>query len=196
MGDPGRDASDEPNVVEAPDCGEAEAAELFPLVYEELRALAGRYFLRQPEQTIQPTSLVHEAFLRLATPSAEAGAPPRFRSRGHFAAVAATAMRQILTDRARRRAAKKRGGGERPVTLTNVGTPSGREVDVIDLDRALTELAQIDPRRARVVELRYFGGLTVPEVAEQLGRSVRTVELDWRGARAWLATRLGRGEDA
>lgn len=175
---------------------QAEAADLFPLVYDELRALAGRYFLRQPEQTIQPTSLVHEAYLRLASPAADGDGPLRFRSRGHFAAVAATAMRQILTDRARRRAAKKRGGGERPVTLTNVGTPSGREVDVIDLDRALTELAELDPRRARVVELRYFGGLTVPEVADHLGLSPRTVELDWRGARAWLAARLDRGGEA
>jgi RNA polymerase sigma factor (sigma-70 family) len=77
-----------------------------------------------------------------------------------------------------------------------VGTPSGREVDVIDLDRALTELAELDPRRARVVELRYFGGLTVPEVADHLGLSPRTVELDWRGARAWLAARLDRGGEA
>jgi RNA polymerase sigma factor (TIGR02999 family) len=171
----------------------ADASELFPLVYEELRSLAGRYFVRQPAQTIQPTSLVHEAFLRLADPGSSGG---RFRDREHFCAVAATAMRQILVDRARRRSAQKRGGEARPVTLVSgLASAPGPDLDVIDLDRALTELAAVDPRRARVVELRYFGGLTTEEIARQLGRSTRTVELDWRGARAWLIARLERAEN-
>ena len=163
-----------------------DVATIFPVVYEELRRIAHGYF-RGNEQTLQPTSLVHEAFLRLAQ-SEERGAL-RINSKSHFCALAATAMRQILVDRARRRLAQKRGGGEQQLTLTGVGT-GAPDVDVIDLDRALSELAARDPRQARIVELRYFGGLTVEEIAEHLSVSTSTVEKSWRGARAWLAVRI------
>lgn len=169
--------------------GAAAPDEMLALVYRELRSLARRYFQRRPGATLQPTELVHEAFLRLS--SAESGA---FRDRGHFCAVAALAMRQILTDRARRRRAEKRGGGESPVTLTDAvlgGSGSGVEVlDILVLDDVLQRLEALDQRQARVVELRVFGGLTVPEAAEALGISARSVENDWRLARAWLSREL------
>lgn len=163
-------------------------AELMEVVYAELRTLAGSYFKGQPTgHTLQPTALVHEAFLRLARVDVD-----KFRGREHFFAVAATAMRQILTSHARARRADKRGGGAAQVTLTNLVVPDEHStVDMVLLDDVLRQLEELNPRQARIVECRFFGGLTVQEIANVLGVSVTTVEKDWRRARAWLATELG-----
>ena len=171
---------------------ETASAALLPLVYEQLRALAGSYFRGRPAgQTLQPTALVHEAYLKMVN---QTGAS--WKNRGHFFAVAATAMRQILHDRARRKRAAKRGGGERHrVTLDGLQTPSGHSIiDIIALDHALTKLAELDPRQARIVELKFFGGLTNDEVAELLNLSTRMIEKEWRKTRAWLSAQLATGE--
>jgi RNA polymerase sigma factor (TIGR02999 family) len=166
------------------------ARELLPLLYDELRTLADRQFRGQSAgHTLQPTVLVHEAFLRLAGPSTT-----EWKDRQHFFAVAATAMRQILVNHARAKNADKRGGGgPRPALLNEelVGV-SGLNLDVLDLNDALEKLAAIDPRKHRVVELRFFGGLSVPEVASVLGLSVTTIESEWRGAKAWLNVALSK----
>jgi RNA polymerase sigma factor (TIGR02999 family) len=164
------------------------ADRLLPVVYDELRDLAGRFFQGQPGgQTLQPTALVHEAYLRLVDQT-RAG----WLDRAHFFNIAAKAMRQILVDHARRRRAAKRGGNWGRISLAQVGTNSpASEVDVLDLDEALTELAALDERQARIVELRFLAGLTVEETAAVLGISARTVKLRWRQARAWLRRRLG-----
>jgi RNA polymerase sigma-70 factor, ECF subfamily len=184
--------------------GDRQAAEqLLPLVYEQMRALAGSQFAAQPGggqsgHTLQPTALVHEAYVRLIRAPEGGG----YESRGHFMAVAAMAMRQILTDHARRKRAAKRSGGEgaERVDFTIVeatvpaqnspglGTKSG--LDIEQLDDVLTELERLDPRRHQVVCLRFFGGLEMAEVARVIGVSLSTVEADWRSARAWLAVRL------
>lgn len=159
--------------------------DLDPRVYAALRDLAARYWARfGAGHTLEPTSLVHEAWMKI-------GDEQGFSSREHYLAVAARAMRQVLVDRARARAADKRGGGWERITLANVGQ-DGDEVDVIAIDEALVALAAIDPRGAEIVQMRFFGGMTVPEVAAALDVSVRTVELDWRTARAWLVSRLTR----
>lgn len=172
--------------------GDAAAAEqLLPLVYDELRALARRLMRQQPAgNSLQPTALVHEAYLRLVdhTRTTELG-------RTHFFNLAAQAMRQVLADHARRRRAAKRGGDRQRVSLGQVAHGSSRaDVDVVSLDDALTELTELDARQARIVELRYLAGMTVEETATALGVSPRTVQLDWRMARAWLRRRLGEGE--
>ena len=169
--------------------GEEEAkALLVPRVYAELRALAGSYFRGRSEQTLQPTALVHEVYLRLVRADGT-----EWKDRAHFMAVAATAMRQILTDRARRRTAGKRGGiGRERVTLANLPA-FAPAVDVVALDDLLGRLAELDARQARLVELRFFGGLTEEEAAETLGVSLRTVQKDWRKAKAWLLAELGDG---
>ncbi len=163
------------------------AARLMDVVYEELRALAGGYFRdRRGADTLQPTALVHEAFLRVAE---RTGA--EYEDRSHFAAVCAVAMRGILADHARRRRASKRGGDWKRISLTGVATPVGGDViDTLDLDEALTELAECSERQARIVEYRYFSGMTVDEVGRVLGVSRSTVEQDWRMARAWLIVKL------
>lgn len=174
--------------------GDAAAANaLLPLVYDQLRDLARGYFRSAArDQTLQPTALVHEAYLKLVRSPSGA-----WKDRVHFLAVAATAMRQILCDRARQRRAAKRGGDAERVPLEQVQTPSGDSpVDVESLDRALERLTALAPRRARIVELRYFGGLTIEETAEALGVSRATVENDWRVARAWLRRELGKGTTA
>jgi RNA polymerase sigma factor (TIGR02999 family) len=141
--------------------------------------------------TLQPTALVHEAFVRLVRVDA-----PQWQDRAHFMAVAATAMRQILTDQARRRTASKRGGAARErVTLSNLAAFES-PVDLLALDDLLGRLAALDERQARLVELRFFGGLTEDEAAESLGVSLRTVQKDWRKAKAWLLAELGRSEPA
>jgi RNA polymerase sigma factor (TIGR02999 family) len=160
---------------------------LFVQVYERLRDLADRYL--RGAGTLQPTALVHEVYLRLGHQGAGV-----FSDREHFLAVAATAMRQIAVDHARRRQAAKRGGDWDRVTLE--GVPAQRDetpIDVLDLDRVLTRLSELNPRQAQIVELRVFAGMTVPEAAQLLDVSVTTVEKDWRQARAWMRGELARG---
>lgn len=162
------------------------AARLLPLVYEHLRGLAGSYFRRSaPNQTLQPTALVHEAFLRMVNrPDAD------WKDRSHFCAVCATAMRAILTDHARARHAQKRGGGWSRITVDAAASPQEPEVDVVALNNALERLDQLNPRHARIIELRFFGGLSVEQIADHLDVSKSTVEGDWRMARAWLSAQL------
>jgi len=165
--------------------------DLLPLVYEELRRLAGRFLARErPDHTLQPTALVHEAYLKLAGQDRV-----NWAGRTHFLAVGARMMRRLLIDHARSRGRHKRGGDVQKVTLLEgVVAGGGNELgldELLTLDAALEELAAVNERQARIVEQRFFGGLTVEEVAEQLGLSKRTVENDWAAARAWLARRLG-----
>ncbi len=170
--------------------------ELLPLVYGELRRLAARYLRTQrPGHTLQTTALVHEAYLRLVGP---VGAGADWQGRAHFFGVAARAMRSILVDHARARQAAKRGGGVRALTLGAADAAGARadraaesEVDVVALDDALARLADMDARQARVVELRYFAGLSIEETALALGISHATVEREWRTARLWLRRELG-----
>jgi RNA polymerase sigma-70 factor (ECF subfamily) len=160
-----------------------------PLVYDELRRVAARYIGRErPGQTLQATALVNEAFVRLVHEKARG-----FQNRSHFIAIAALSMRQILVQRARARNAAKRGGAPKRVTLDDSLMPeSGPSLDVLALDEALTRLAAMDATQARVVELRYFGGLTIEETAEALHSSPATVKREWAMARAWLKRELER----
>ena len=166
-------------------------ADLMPQVYGELRRLAGNYLRRErPGQTLQATALVHEAFLRL---SKEKNQP--WQNRTHFLAIAALSMRQILVQRARARNADKRGGGAERITPddTVMGQRESEQaggVDVLALDAALEKLAALDAQQAKIVELRYFGGLTVEEVAETLDISPATVKRHWTLARAFLKREL------
>ena len=168
--------------------GDAHAAEqLLPLLYDELKQIARRQFRGQSgEHTLQATALVHEAFLRLI------GRPAKtWQDRKHFFAVAATAMRQILVNHARAKNAEKRGGdAQRLVLEENAFAGKETGIDVLALHEALERLKMIDERKHSVVELRFFAGLTVPEVADVLQLSVTTIESEWRAARAWLATAL------
>ena len=165
----------------------AAARRLIPLVYDELRKLAAGYLRQErPGHTLQPTALVHEASLRLLDYSR---LDPK--SRTHFMCMAAREMRRALIDHARRHGARKRGADWVKVTLDQVVLPTeGRSVDLLDLTQALEELAVLDPRQAEIVELRFFGGLTEEEVAGHIGLSLRTVEREWRMARAWLHRQL------
>jgi RNA polymerase sigma factor (TIGR02999 family) len=172
--------------------GDAVAADqLLPLVYRELRAMAGAAFRGQPaDHTLQPTALVHEVFLKIVD---QTGVD--WRDRAHFFAVAATAMRQILVDHARAAGAAKRGGNRQRVSLSRAqAADNGDAMDVLALHEVLDELARLDPRQARVVELRFFTGLSVSEAAEVLGVSKRTVDLDWQMARAWLSQALSESD--
>jgi RNA polymerase sigma-70 factor, ECF subfamily len=182
-----------------PGTGNRDPAELMPQVYDELRRLAANYIRNErPGQTLQATALVHEAFLRL---SKEKNQP--WKNRTHFLAIAALSMRQILVQRARARHAEKRGGehAER-ITLDESAfaqsasaghVAGGNGVDVLELDAALEKLAALDPQQAKIVELRYFGGLTVEEVAETLDISPATVKRHWTVARAFLKKELSQG---
>ena len=167
----------------------ASASTLAPLVYDELREIAAGYLRRErPDHTLQPTALVHEAYVRLV--DAEGFEP---RDEAHFLAIAANVMRRVLVEHARARAAEKRGGGARRVTLeSGVAVAVRDEIDVLALEEALVELAALDARQARVVELRVYGGLSVEEAAGMLGVSKRSVESDWTLARAFLYGRLAR----
>jgi len=160
---------------------------LVPLVYDELRRLAASYLQQERgNHTLQPTALVHEAYLRLAAQRDVA-----WQNRGHFMAVAAIVMRRVLVNHARDRVAAKRGDGAVVESLSVVGDVAGPPpVDVLALDLALDALTALDARKGQVVELKFFGGLTSPEIAEALGASVATVERDWSFARAWLFQRL------
>ena len=157
---------------------------LLPDVYDELHRLAEHYVRREKFQSVQATDLVHEAYLRLA-----ASSTPAFQDRSHFVAIAAIAMRRLLVERARRRGAAKRGGAPVQVTLNDAllaGDDPGQHVDLLQLDRALTRLEALAPQQARIVELRYFAGLSVDEVAAALGISPATVKRHWTVARAFL----------
>jgi RNA polymerase sigma-70 factor (ECF subfamily) len=177
---------------------QAALEELLPLVYGELRRQAARYLRAQPSgHTLQTTALVHEAYLRLVR---QVGGGTDWQGRTHFFGVAARAMRSILVDHARARRAAKRGRGARSITLSNAALENGGtnlaaepEVDVIALDEALAKLGELDTRQARVVELRYFGGLSIEETAHALGVSHATVEREWRTARLWLRRELRAG---
>ena len=167
--------------------GEQPVDALLPIVYEELRRRAAAYLRRErPGQTLQPTALVHEAYLRLMKDR-----PDRWQNRAHFCAIAAHSMRQILIERARARHALKRGGSPPRVTLDE-GLVAGemRSIDLLALDEALGRLEGLDPEQARLVELRFFGGLTIEETAEAMGTSPATVKRHWTVARAWLAREL------
>jgi RNA polymerase sigma factor (TIGR02999 family) len=161
--------------------------ELLPILYTELRRIAGRYIHRErPGQTLQATALVHEAYLRLLREGERT-----WQNRTHFIAIAACSMRQILIERARARGALKRGGDRHRLTLHDgVAATPGPTADLLALDEALTRLADLDPQQARIVELRYFGGLTIEETAEELGVSPATVKRGWSVARAWLHREL------
>ena len=154
-----------------------------PLVYEELRRLAHRYLNRErTDHTLQSTALVHEAYLRLAGQN-----PPQWQNRAHFFGIAAHIMRQILVEYARGRSAAKRGGNALTLTLDDaVALPQQTDVDVVALDKALGELSGLDPQQGRIVELRFFAGLTIEDTSEVLGISPATVKRDWVTARAWL----------
>ena len=178
------------DLLDAARGGDASAASaLLPLVYDELRATARRLLGRDGQRhTLQPTALVHDAYMKLARAGAD------WENRRHFLCVAALAMRQILRDYAAQRNTQKRGGAWRRVTLNGelIADPgsAAQAVDLVALDGALSELADADPRGARVVELRFFTGMTIEEVAEAIETSVTTVKEDWRAARMWLRSRL------
>ena len=190
--------SDVTQILHAIEQGDPHAAsQLLPLVYDELRKLAAHKLAHEtPGQTLQPTALVHEAYLRLV-----AGSKPgeeddtSWDSRGHFFAAAAEAMRRILVENARRKHRKKRGGGRVHQALEpdQIAAPEVSE-DLLALDEALTRLTLLSPRAAQLVQLRYFGGLTIKQAAKVLDISTRTANADWTYARSWLLAAI-RGED-
>jgi RNA polymerase sigma factor (TIGR02999 family) len=163
---------------------------LMPLVYDQLRALAESYLRQErPDHTLQATALVHEAYVRLVRQE-----EVEWQSRAHFFAVAAQAIRRILVDHARGRQRAKRGGDRQRVRLEeDIALAKGRDLDLLALDEAMEKLATLHERQARIVELRFFGGLSLKDVAKFLGISPRTVDGDWSMARAWLKRELGRG---
>jgi len=170
--------------------GDREALDaLVPLVYDELKRIAQRYLRNErPGHTLQSTALVHEAYVRLTNQEL-----PQWQNRAHFFAVAAQLMRQILVDHARAHRADKRGGGACKLTLDEAEqNPQPVDVDVIALDDALKTLTEMDPQQGKVVELKFFGGLSIEDTAEVLGVSPSTVKRDWITARAWLHRELDR----
>ena len=164
---------------------------LMPLVYQELRRLARRQMRRErPGDTLQTTALVNEAYLRLVDYERV-----QARDRNHFLAIAAQAMRRILVERARNRRSDKRGSNPQRISLDEVADlAEARAADLLALDEALQALSTIDPRKAQLVELRYFGGLTIEETANVLGVSTPTVERDWHTARIWLYREISQGK--
>jgi RNA polymerase sigma factor (TIGR02999 family) len=163
--------------------------ELIPLVYDELRRLAGRYMRRESQgHTLQTSALVNEAYLRLIDQKSV-----QWQNRAHFFGVAAQLMRRILVDHARSRSRAKRGGGAQMVSLAEQAVVSNEVEEVIALDDALKSLAEMDPRKSQIVEMKFFGGLTTEEVAEVLKITSRTVEREWRTAKAWLNRALSKG---
>jgi RNA polymerase sigma-70 factor, ECF subfamily len=167
------------------------AAHLFADVYAELRTLAAQCLRRERKNhTLRPTELVHEAYLKLVDQTRV-----DWRGRVHFLAIAAQAMRRILLDHARRRGAAKRGGNRRRIALDdNLAIESNRDVDLLALDVALTKLAKLDPCQAQMIELRFFAGLNVAEVATVMGMSIRSVEREWTMVRAWLRRELSTSD--
>ena len=170
--------------------GEASAsAELMPLVYDELRRVAQNYLNQErPNHTLQATALVHEAYLRLVKQT-----EVDWQDRAHFFGMAAQMMRHILVDHARKKRAEKRGGfGERMTLAEAVSFPEQIDFDLVALDDALNGLTRLDPQQSKIVELRFFGGLTIEETSTALGVSVATVNREWRLAKAWLLRELSR----
>ena len=162
--------------------------DLLPIVYPELRRLAHRHLRKErPDHTLQSTALVHEAYLRM-----EKQGTLKFENRSHFLAICSQLMRQILVEYARARRAAKRDGGVKLALEDIVAAAKSRGVDLIPLDDALAELAKLDAQQARIVELRFFGGLSIEETAEVLGVSPATVKRDWTAARIWLHRELNR----
>ena len=161
----------------------AASDEIVPLLYEELRSIAGRCLKSERQgHTLQPTALVHEAFLKLVNQS-----KANYSSRGHFMAIAAMVMRRILVNHAERRGAAKRGGGAARIPLdTGMGATTEPDLDLVALDEAMNKLAQRDARKAKVVEQRFFAGIEMSQIAENLGVSLSTVKRDWEYARTWL----------
>jgi RNA polymerase sigma-70 factor (ECF subfamily) len=175
-------------LLKAMKTGEPSAAErLLPLVYAELHRLAASYMRRErQDHTLQPTALIHEAYLRLAKGDVD------WQNREHFFGVAANAMRRVLVDHARARTAEMRGGGLKRVELEEgMAVSDGGMEDLLALDEALSGLAEVNARQARIVELRYFGGLSVEQVAAILAIGPRSVKRDWALARIWLLNKLG-----
>lgn len=162
---------------------------LIPLVYDELRRIAQRYLqAERPGHTLQSTALVNEAYMRMVAQDL-----PQWQNRAHFFSVAAQIMRQILVDHARNRRASKRGGSVCKLALDDaVEQPQQRDLDIIALDDALTALAELDPQQSRVVELKFFAGLSIEDTSEVLGISPSTVKRDWNTARVWLYRELDR----
>jgi len=166
---------------------EAAGQELIEIVYKELRRLAAHYLkTERPDHTLQPTALVHELYIKLFSTE-----PVEWKDRGHFLAVAARQLRNIVIDYARVQHAQKRGGAQRKLSLEDLGEV-GVVIDarVLEVDRALEKLSQLDERAAKVVELRYFGGLTEGEAAQALDISIATVKRDWEFARTWLLSQM------
>lgn len=168
------------------------ADELLVLVYDRFREMAAAQLSREaPGHTLQPTALVHEAYLKLIDQSRV-----DWKGRTHFLAIGAQAMRRVLVDHARTKNREKRGGGRQRISLKEELTVSaGEDEDILAVDDALVELAKIDPRQAKIVELRFFAGMTAAEVAEHLGVSKATVDREWRVTRAWLRQRLSVGDE-
>ena len=168
------------------------SSELLPLVYAQLRSRADAYFRSQRSgHTLQPTALVHEAYLKLVNTQ-----DSQWRGREHFLAAASTAMRHVLHDHARAKMTQKRSAPGERVHLTQIESPSKSEaIDIIALDEALTHLAEADEQGARIVEMRYFGGLSIDESARVLGVSTSTVDRAWRRCRAWIRLHLADSDD-
>jgi RNA polymerase sigma factor (TIGR02999 family) len=187
------------HILSAIEGGDPHAAEqLMPLVYEELRKLAAQKLAQEkPGQTLQPTALVHEAYLRLVA-SADASEPreQHWNSRGHFFAAAAEAMRRILIEQARRKHSQREGGERRRCQLTDENLVEMPHSDaILDLDAALSKLGSTDPKAAELVKLRVFAGMTIEEIAQAQGISPRTVKRTWSYARAWLGRELAAYSD-
>jgi RNA polymerase sigma factor (TIGR02999 family) len=187
--------SDVTRILSAIEQGDPHAAEqLLPLVYDELRRLAAQKLAQEkPGQTLQATALVHEAYLRLV----DVDKVQHFNSRGHFFAAAAEALRRILVDHARQRRSQRRGGKALRHSLASIdpAMPAPDE-ELLALDEALQRLEKLDPRKAELVKLRYFAGMTIPEAAQALGVSVPTANRYWAYARAWLHEELAGDDDA
>jgi RNA polymerase sigma factor (TIGR02999 family) len=174
-------------ILESVPEGSSPAEQLLPMVYDDLRALAEKYLRAEPSgHTLQPTALVHEAYLKLVDQTRV-----DWQGRTHFFAVGAQAMRRILVDHARRRRAAKRGGDRQRITVDEQLLAAGRrDEDLLDLDEALQRLADLDSQQAQMVEMRFFGGLSVAETALALGMSKRTAEREWTMVRSWLRREL------
>jgi RNA polymerase sigma factor (TIGR02999 family) len=186
--------SDITRILAAIDQGDPRATdELLPLVYDELRRLAAQKLAQeQPGHTLEATALVHEAYLRLVDTPAAA---PQWEGRGHFFAAAAEAMRRILIDQARRKQTLRRGGGRKREDPAHVEVAAPEpSLDVLAVDEALERFERVDEPKARLVKLRYFAGLTIPQAADALGISANTADRWWAYARAWLHAELKKGE--